>query len=124
MPSRSFSRTDRLGRQIHQVLAVAMAQESREEALRQVMLTDVEVTRDLSLARVYYYVGDADGLPAVERALGRARGFLRRRVGEQIRARQTPELRFVYDESVERGRRIEEILDDLRDDDDPFAESP
>ena len=50
---------------------------------------------------------------AVTKALGRASGFLRSRVGQQIRARNTPELRFSYDQSVDLGRRIEEILADI-----------
>lgn len=109
---RPFRRTDRLSRQIQQVLAVAVQRETREDALHGVVVTGVDVTKDLSLARVYYYLmtGDPD---AVAKALERARGFLRRRVGEQIRARATPELRFIVDASIEHGRRIEEILSGL-----------
>jgi|GEM_PF-293607 len=109
---RPFRRTDRLASQIQQVLAVAVQRETREDVLHNVVITGVDVTSDLSLARVFYYLM-AGEQPAVEQALDRARGFLRRRVGEQIRARTTPELRFVLDKSVEHGRRIEEILSNL-----------
>lgn len=96
-----------------QVLAVAIQRESREDRLHNVVVTDVEVTSDLSLARVYYYVmGEGD--PAeIDSALQRATPFLRRRVGEEIHARHTPELRFVVDTAIERGRRVEEILHNL-----------
>ncbi len=110
---RPFKRTDRLNRQIRDVLAVALLRGSREELLRSVIVTDVEVTRDLSVARVFYYtMGDVSAAD-VAAALRRANGFLRCRVGEQVRARQVPELRFVFDESIERARRVEAILHDL-----------
>ena len=76
------------------------------------MVTAVELSRDLSIAKVYYqnYAGDVD---EIAEALGRAAGFLRSRIGEKVRMRVTPELRFYYDESAERGRRIESVLSSL-----------
>lgn len=110
MARRAFHRTDRLNRQVKEALALALLQGTREELLREVVVTDVEVTRDLSVARVFYYLADPDLQADVEAALGRAAGFLRGRVADSIRARQVPELRFRYDRSVETGRRVEEIL--------------
>lgn len=109
---RPFRRTDRLASQIQQVLAVAVQRESRMDDLHGVVITGVDVTSDLSLARVFYYLMSGDP-ELVAAALERARGFLRRRVGEEIRARVTPELRFILDKSIDHGRRIEEILRDL-----------
>ena len=98
-----------------QVLAIAIQREAREDVLHNVVVTDVEVTPDLSLARVFYYA--MGGEPeAIDAALHRAAPFLRRRVGEEIRARHTPELRFLVDTSIERGRRVEEILHQLAED--------
>lgn len=114
MARRAFHRTDRLNRQVKEALAVALRQGAREERLRDIIVTDVEVTRDLSVARVFYYLADPSGQADVERALARAAGFLRGRVAESIRARQVPELRFRYDRSVETGRRVEEILAGLQ----------
>ena len=73
------------------------------------IITGVEVTRDLAVARVYYQSmgGDREEIAA---AFERAAGFLRCRVGDQIRMRQTPELRFKYDDSIDKGRRVEELL--------------
>ncbi len=109
---RPFHRTDRLGARVREILAVAMQQESREELLRQVVITGVDVTRDLSLARVHYYPMGEDEA-AIAAALERASSFLRTRVGQEIRMRITPELRFLRDDSVDHGRRVEEILRDL-----------
>jgi len=114
---RSFHRTDRLNRQIQQILAVALQMETREEILRQVIITAVEVTRDLSLARVHYFPMSGEPEAAVlgelEEAFERARGFLRTRVGQELRLRHTPELRFHLDTGITSGRRVEEILQEL-----------
>jgi len=110
---RGFARTDRLSKQIVQVVAVALQRETREELLYDVVVTGCDVTRDLSYATVHYYLPEHADRDAVSKALGRAAGFLRSRVGQQIRARNTPELRFSYDQSVAHGRRIEEILADI-----------
>ena len=109
---RPFQRTDRLNREIRDVLAQLLLLETREDVLRTVMVTAVELSRDLSIAKVHYqnYAGDVD---EIAEALGRAAGFLRSRVGEKVRMRVTPELRFYYDESAERGRRIESVLSSL-----------
>lgn len=109
---RPFNRTDRLSKRVMQVLAVACHSETREDTLRQVVITGVDVTRDLSLARVHYYPmsGEPEDVAA---AFVRATGFLRKRVGEEVRMRVTPELRFQLDESIDSGRRVEEILAEL-----------
>lgn len=87
--------------------------EARDDVLREVVITDVEVTSDISLARVYWHPlpGAAKADPEVaQAAFDRAAGFFRKKVGEIIRARQTPELRFIYDSALDRGRRIDDIL--------------
>ena len=106
---RPYHRTDRLNRQLAEVLAKAVQRETREDILRLAIITGVEVTRDLSVARVYYQTmgGDKEETAA---AFERAAGFLRCRVGDQVRMRQTPELRFKYDESIDRGLRVETLL--------------
>jgi ribosome-binding factor A len=110
---RPFVRTDRLSSQVREVLAMALQRETREAILREVVITDVAVTSDVSLARVYWHalpgVAEAD-VAAVEAAFQRASGFLRSKVGEAVRARLTPELRFIHDDALDRGRRIEDVL--------------
>ena len=110
--NRPYQRTERLNSRVREVLAVACQRETREEALRNAVITGVEVTRDLSVARVYYYV-IGEGAEEVRVALERASGFLRSRVGQEVRMRVTPELRFHFDNSVDHGRRVEGILADL-----------
>lgn len=113
---RPFHRTDRLNSQIKEVLATTLMRESREAILRDIVITDVAVTSDVSLARCYWHAlpGLAEADPeAVQEALERAAGFLRKKVGEVIRARLTPELRFIYDKTLDQGRRIDQIIHNL-----------
>jgi len=89
-----------------------MKNDTREELLHGVSIMDVEVTRDLSLARVYLYV-PPDEQDDVREALDRASGFLRSSVAKRIRMRHAPELRFSFDVSLDRAHRIEGILSEL-----------
>jgi ribosome-binding factor A len=136
---RPFQRTDRLASQIREVIATALTRDSREALLHAVVITDVEVTSDLSLARVYWHAlpGSGPGAapagpaerdrPGVEAAFARAAGFLRSRVAEVIRARKLPDLRFLHDDALDHGRRIDGILHQIAEDRasaDPVAEDP
>ena len=79
-----------------------------------VSVTDVEVTNDLSLARVYVSVLKPG--PAREEALSalaHAAGFVRAELAPRLDLREVPEIRFVHDESIERGARVEELLKKL-----------
>jgi ribosome-binding factor A len=74
----------------------------------------VQVSADLQSARVFYTVlGDDTARQNTIKALRRAAPFLRRRVGAQLRLRRTPELRFIYDESVAGQDRIEQLLNQI-----------
>jgi ribosome-binding factor A len=126
---RPFKRTDRLASQIREVVATAISRESREPLLHAVVITDVDVTSDLSLARVWWHAlpGPADRDRAgVEAAFGRAGGFLRSRVAEVIRARKLPDLRFLHDDALDNGRNIEGILHRIAEDRaaNPLPEAP
>lgn len=92
---------------------MALMRETHELILREVVITEVAITSDLSLARVYWHalpgVAEADA-DAINKAFARASGFLRSRVGRAVRARVTPELRFLHDDALDQGRRVEEVL--------------
>ena len=80
-----------------------------------VSVTDVEVSGDLSLARIYVSVLESG--EARERALEALRsatGFVRHLLGPRLDLREIPELRFVHDASIERGARVEELLRKLQ----------
>ncbi len=80
-----------------------------------VTVTDVEVTPDTRLARVYYsLIGDEEARRQATLGLESAAGWLRRELGAHLRTRNTPELIFIFDESLERGERMAQLLDTLR----------
>jgi ribosome-binding factor A len=109
---REFSRNQRLGNQILRSLSELLRHEVKDPRLDAVSLTTVDLTRDLSVARVYFSLLDpaADPVPVAE-GLGRAAGFLRGKLGRALKVRHVPELRFVHDDSAEQAMRISELLD-------------
>jgi ribosome-binding factor A len=108
------ARPERVGEEIRQELAMAIAREVHDPGVGFVTLTRVKVSPDLQLARVYYtMLGDEKAKKETQRALERATPFLRRHVGGHIRLRRVPELRFELDRSVEHQDRIERILLEL-----------
>ena len=116
------SRPDRVADQIRGELALLLAREVHDPGVGFVTLTRVQVTPDLQLARVYFTtLGDEQARRNSEKALGRATPFLRRQIGARLRLRRTPDITFVYDDSIAGQDRIEQILNDLHKahDDDP-----
>ena len=82
-----------------------------------VSVTDVEVTKDLSFARVFVTIlGPVAERAATFEALKHAAGFVRHELGGRLGLREVPEVRFVYDESLDRGARVEELLKRIHED--------
>jgi ribosome-binding factor A len=110
--AKEFARTDRLGEQIRRDLATAIRVELKDPRVAMVSITAVRVSRDLSHARVYVTViGDAAQRRATVEALNHAAGFLRHELRQRLVARVVPQLRFVYDESIERGAQLESLIE-------------
>ena len=78
-----------------------------------VTLTSVDVAPDLSHAKVFFTILDKDRQRDTTKALQRAAGFLRSQLSHRMSMYTTPELRFVYDESVERGDRLSRLIDSV-----------
>ncbi|HKB10202.1 MAG TPA: 30S ribosome-binding factor RbfA [Vicinamibacterales bacterium] len=109
------SRTARVADQIRGEVASMIAREVHDPGVGFVTITRVTVTPDLQQARVYYTVlGDATARRNSGRALDRAAPFLRRQLGARLRLKRTPELEFVYDESIAGQDRIEQLLNEIR----------
>jgi len=108
------SRPQRVADQLRAEIAELVARELHDPGIGFLTITHVKVTPDLQTARVYYTtLGDAKARRETERALERATPFLRRHIGRRLRLKRVPELEFFFDEAVERGDRIEQILQDL-----------
>ncbi|MEL7537554.1 MAG: 30S ribosome-binding factor RbfA [Pseudomonadota bacterium] len=107
-----YSRNQRLNGQFMRVLNEVLRQESKDPRLKFVSISAVDVSRDLSVARVYFSTLDPDADPApVSDGLASAAGFLRSRIGQALKIRRTPELRFFHDDSVARGMRLSSMID-------------
>jgi len=90
--------------------------ETKDPALADVSLTTVELSRDLSVAKIYFSLlkPDADPAPALE-GLKRASGFLRSKLGSELLVRHMPELRWVHDDSIAHAAEISKLIDDAKD---------
>jgi ribosome-binding factor A len=117
---REFSRNQRLGNQVLRTLNELLRFETKDPRLEGVSLTAVDLSRDLSVARVYFSLLDPNGDPArVQAGLEKAAGFLRGRLGRAIQVRHVPELRFEHDDSAAEGQRISDLIDDALKSDTP-----
>ncbi len=107
-------RPSRIGDQIRVELAELLSREVHDPGVGFLTITRVDVTSDLQQARVYYTtLGDEHARRESGRALQRAKPFLRRQVAQRLRLKRAPELRFFFDESIEKGDRIERILQEI-----------
>lgn len=110
---KEFSRTRRVGEQIQRDLSHLIHERLRDPRLGMVTVQAVDVSRDLQNARVYITVMDAGQRDSTLEALRHAEGFLRRELGRRMSIRVIPHLRFVYDESIERGARLSSLIDEV-----------
>lgn len=107
------SRALRVADQIQRELADLLQREIKDSRAKTITITAVEVTRDYSHAKVFYSVlGDSEDIFLAQNALDNAKGFLRSQLSSRMKLRITPELNFVYDESIERGIRVSKLIDD------------
>ena len=109
-----YSRTDRVADYLRQELAQHIQLHMRDPRVAMVSVTDVEVSKDLGHARVFYTVlgkDDAEQARDVTDTLNKAAGFLRSQLSRDSTLRTIPTLRFAFDESVGRGRHMEDLIE-------------
>lgn len=110
---KSFNRTDRVSAQLRRELGTLVHQAVREYGLPSVSVSDVEVTRDLAHAKVFVTALQSERASDALAALRELARELRCQLARQLRLRHVPELHFHYDDSVDRGERIDALLADL-----------
>ena len=117
-------RTRRVNELLREVIAEEVAR-LKDPGLGFVTITGVDTAPDLRSARVYYSVlGDEGQQEATGEALERSAPHIRHEVGRQVRLKYLPELRFETDEAIERGLRMEQLLRDLREEQDERDDPP
>jgi ribosome-binding factor A len=114
-----FSRSDRLSSQIVRELSEYLLTFPAVPAGVIITITDVELSKDLRYGKVYYSVlGGEDAIERTEQFFKENYKQLRMELAHKIRIKFMPDLRFLYDKSIERGQRISELLDRIKEDDD------
>jgi ribosome-binding factor A len=107
-----MGRDGHLEETLRRIVATALHLEVEDPRVGFVTVSEVRLNRDRTVAQVFYTVlGDDEERRTSLEGLKRCRGYLRQIVGDQIRMRMIPELRFTYDESLDRSFHIEETLD-------------
>ena len=103
----------RVNEAVREVLSARLAEGLRDPRIGFVTVTSVDTSPDLSQARVYVSVlGDPEQRDETMTGLESAHGVLQQSVARELRLKHTPTLQFVFDESIERGMRITELLDE------------
>ncbi len=123
MAFREFTRSDRMSAQILRIVAVVVREQFEyEKELKHVAISDVDVTKDLSVAKVYFNTLFPELQKEALATLKENAPFIRSILASKIRARKVPELRFIYDESLERGANLESLISKARETDPGFEE--
>ena len=109
--SKGFSRRDRISEQIRRELAELIRTELKDPRVGMISITGVEVSADYAHAKVFFSsMSGREHLDSVLAGLQKAAGFLRRELGRRITIHNTPQLHFVFDESLERGADLSKLI--------------
>lgn len=107
-------KSERIADALIEQISYILETEVKNKDIKFVTITDAKVTNDLSFAKIYYTVLNDDKKADTAKALKSAAGYIRHELRDRIDIRQIPELNFVYDESIEYGQRIENILEEIK----------
>ncbi len=104
---------ERLNHAFQEEISMILMTEIKDEDIRFVTITGVDTSSDLSFAKVYFTVLDKEKLSSTLEALNGASSFIRTKLAERVEVRHTPELKFIYDTSIDYGNHIEKIIDEI-----------
>ena len=107
---KEYARSDRIATQIQRVLASLIQTELKDPRLTAPSILEVQVSKDLAYARVYFSVLNPEDAEDCLAALESASGFLQREIGKALKARITPRLSFIYDDTDIRGRQLSDLI--------------
>lgn len=107
-------RIERLNHTYQEEISMILMREVKDENIKFVTITGVETTSDLSFSKVYYTVLDESKKEKTKEALEKASSFIRTKLAERVEIRHTPELKFIYDTSIDYGNHIEKIIEEIK----------
>ena len=106
-------RDSRVNEELRKEISDILFQEIKNPDIGFVSIVKVDVSHDLNVAKVYYSVmGSEEEIAKTQRAMKRSAGFIRHELAGRLSLRHTPELVFLFDDSIEHGIRIAKILED------------
>ncbi|MBR1936896.1 MAG: 30S ribosome-binding factor RbfA [Bacilli bacterium] len=105
---------ERLNHAFQEEISMILMREVKDENIKFVTITGVETTSDLSFSKVYYTVLDESKKEKTKEALEKASSFIRTKLAERVEIRHTPELKFIYDTSIDYGNHIEKIIEEIK----------
>jgi ribosome-binding factor A len=109
---RHSQRAERVADQIQRELAVLLRDEVKDPRVGRITVTSVEVSADLSHAKVFFtHLAGREHADEAVRALQHAAGFLRTELSHRLNLYSVPQLHFAYDDSIETGMRISQLID-------------
>ena len=111
-----YQRSERVGELLTEVIADVLRKDIRDPRVTAVTITAAKVTKDLRQARIYFTIlgGASENKDSVLAGLKSALGFIRARIGKQLKLRFVPAIEFFYDESVDEAERIEKLLKQVK----------
>ena len=104
---------ERLNDQFQKEISIILQTEIKDQDINFVTITACDITNDLSFCKVYFTVLDNSKKESTLSALKGAASFIRGELSKRIQVRHTPELKFIYDESIEYGNKIEKIIEKI-----------
>lgn len=108
---------ERIASLMEKEISMILQREAKDEILKNVVISFVEVTNDLSFAKVYFTCFDKDKKDEILKSLDNAKGFIRSELASRIDVRHVPELKFIFDESIEYGMKIEKKIKEIHEKD-------
>ncbi len=116
----SFSRADRVSGLIQETLSDLLNKSIHDPRLQMITITKVKMSADLRLARIYFAIyGDDKKSEDAAKGFESARGFIKRILAPKLGLRYMPDLKFFYDDSLDYGSHIDQLLEKIKTDNGP-----
>lgn len=103
-------RVQRVASELKKVISLLLRSKVKDAKLSLVSITEVEMSKDLSFAKVYYSCLILEDKEYVAEAFKKSKGFFRSSIGKNLKLRVVPDLKFIYDDSLEYGKKMEEKI--------------
>lgn len=123
----SNNRSGRIADQIHKDVVLILRNKVKDPRVKWITINDVELDKELSFAKIYWSILDESKITDITAALESAKGFIRSELSKGFKTYTIPQLKFIYDESLQRGAQILSVLNKVREEfstDDEIDEIP